>query len=147
GAFAAIAALAVLMGTFATFGTHLVLLAEVSRNPSQRESVLAYAVPTTLISGSALYLLYLAAGQFGLPKAVVPLQFLACIGLAEPLLLPLYLLPATEDLAPEKTARSQLLVICPLTLRMAVAGIVMLAAPVQPLVLFACLCLATALLA
>lgn len=147
GSFAAIAALAVLMGTFATFGTHLVLLAEVSRNPSQRESVLAYAVPTTIISGSTLFLLYLAAGQFWLANAGVPLQVMACIGLAETLLLPLYLLPATEDLALEKTARSQLLVIFPLILRMAVAGIVMLAAPAQPLVFFAWLYLATALLA
>ena len=147
GSFAAIAALAVLMGTFATFGTHLVLLAEVSRDSSQRESVLAYAVPTTLISGSALFLLYLTAGQFWLAKASVPLQVMACIGLAETLLLPLYLLPATEDLALEKTARSQLLVIFPLTLRMVVAGIVMLAAPPEPLVLFAWLYLATALLA
>lgn len=147
GAFAAIAALAVLMGTFATFGTHLVLLAEVSKKTSQRQPVLAYAVPTTLISGSALFLLYLAAGQFWLANASVPLQVMACIGLAETLLLPLYLLPATEELALEKTARSQLLVIFPLALRMAVAGIVMLAAPAQPLVLFAWLYLATALLA
>lgn len=147
GAFAAIAALAVLMGTFATFGTHLVLLAEVSRDSSQRESVLAYAVPTTLLCGSALFLLYLAAGQLWLANASVPLQVMACIGLAETLLLPLYLLPATEDLALERTARSQTLVIFPLTLRMAVAGIVMLAAPSQPLVLFAWLYLATALLA
>lgn len=147
GAFAAIAALAVLMGTFANFGTHLVLLAEVSKNPSHRQPVLAYAVPATLISGSALFLLYLAAGQFWLANASVPLQVMVCIGLAETLLLPLYLLPATEELALEKTARSQLLVIFPLTLRMAVAGIVMLAAPAQPLIIFAWLYLATALLA
>lgn len=147
GAFAAIAALAVLMGTFATFGTHLVLLAEISKNPGQRQPVLAYAVPTTLISGSVLFLLYLAAGQFWLANASVPLQVMACIGLAETLLLPLYLLPATEELALEKTARSQLLVIFPLALRMAVAGIVMLLAPAQPLALFAWLYLATALLA
>lgn len=147
GAFAAIAALAVLMGTFATFGTHLVLLAEISKNPDQRQPVLAYAVPTTLISGSVLFLLYLAAGQFWLANASVPLQVMACIGLAETLLLPMYLLPATEELALEKTARSQLLVIFPLALRMAVAGIVMLLAPAQPLVLFAWLYLATALLA
>lgn len=147
GAFAAIAALAVLMGTFATFGTHLVLLAEISKNPGQRQPVLAYAVPTTLISGSVLFLLYLAAGQFWLASASVPLQVMACIGLAETLLLPLYLLPATEELALEKTARSQLLVIFPLALRMAVAGIVMLLAPAQPLALFAWLYLATALLA
>lgn len=147
GAFAAIAALAVLMGTFATFGTHLVLLAEISKKPDQRQPVLAYAVPTTLISGSVLFLLYLAAGQFWLANASVPLQVMACIGLAETLLLPMYLLPATEELALEKTARSQLLVIFPLALRMAVAGIVMLLAPAQPLALFAWLYLATALLA
>lgn len=147
GAFAAIAALAVLMGTFATFGTHLVLLAEVSKNPDQRQPVLAYAVPTTLISGSALFLLYLATGQFWLASTSVPLQVMACIGLTETLLLPLYQLPATEELALEKTARSQLLVIFPLALRMAVAGIVMLLAPTQPLALFAWLYLATALLA
>lgn len=147
GAFAAIAALAVLMGTFATFGTHLVLLAEVSKAPRQRQPVLAYAVPTTLISGSVLFLLYLAVGEFWLANTKVPLQVMACIGLTEILLLPLYLLPATEELALEKTARSQLLVIFPLALRMAVAGIVMLLAPVQPLALFAWLYLATALLA
>lgn len=147
GAFAAIAALAVLMGTFATFGTHLVLLAEVSKDREQRAPVLRYAVPTTLISGSMLFMLYLAVGEFWLANAKVPLQVMACIGLTETLLLPLYLLPATEELALEKTARSQLLVIFPLTLRMVVAGIVMLLAPVQPLALFAWLYLATALLA
>lgn len=147
GAFAAIAALAVLMGTFATFGTHLVLLAEASKSPDQRQPVLAYAVPITLISGSVLFLLYLATGQFWLASTSVPLQVMACIGLTETLLLPLYLLPAIEELALEKTARSQLMVIFPLALRMAAAGIVMLLAPVQPLALFAWLYLATALLA
>ena len=99
------------------------------------------------MSGSVMFLLYLASGQFWLANASVPLQVMACIGLAETLLLPLYLLPATEELALEKTARSQLLVIFPLALRMAVAGIVMLLAPAQPLALFAWLYLATALLA
>lgn len=146
GRFAGIAALAVLMGTFATFGTHLVLLAEVSKDPSQRQPVLAYAVPTTLISGCILFLLYLAVGHFWLASASVPLQVMACIGLTETLLLPLYTLPTTEKLALEKTARSQILVILPLTLRMIVAGFVMLTAPAQPLVAFAWLYLATALL-
>src|SRR5690606_32386894 len=88
-AFAAIAALAVLMGTFATFCTHLVLLAEASRSPSHRAAVLAYAVPTTLISGSAPFSLSLAAGQSWLANAGVPLQVMACIGPAETPLVPL----------------------------------------------------------
>lgn len=147
GAFAAIAALAVLMGTFSTFGTHLVLLAEVAKDPSQRQSILAYAVPTTLISGSTLFLLYLAAGGFWLSSSNVPLIVIACIGLTETLLLPFYSLPINEELALENTAGSQLLVIFPLALRMVTACLVVLAAPTQPLVVFAWLYLATALLA
>lgn len=147
GVFAALAALAVLMGSFATFGTHLVLLAELSKDREQRMPVLRYAVPTTLLSGGMLFLLYLAAGEFWLANAKVPLQVMACIGLTETLLMPLYQLPATEELALEKTARSQLLVIFPLALRMLVAGLVIFLDPAQPLVVFAWLYLATALLA
>lgn len=144
GAFAAVAAMAVLMGTFATFGTHLVLLAEVSKERARRRHVLAFAVPTTLISGGFLFLLYLAAGKAWFSNADVPLDVLACIGLTETLLLPLYLLPATEELALERTARSQLLVIFPLTLRALVAAAVMIAEPTKPLVVFAWLYLLSA---
>lgn len=147
GAFAGIAALAVLMGTFATFGTHLVLLAEVAKDPSKRQSILAYAVPTTLISGCALFLLYLAAGIFGFSHTSVSLVVIACIGLTETLILPFYSLPAIEELALENTARSQLLFIFPLVLRMTVASLIILFQPRQPLVVFAFLYLATALLA
>lgn len=45
GAFAGIVALAVLLGTFSTFGTHLVLLGEMSKDPYQREHILSYASP------------------------------------------------------------------------------------------------------
>ena len=147
GAFAAIAALAVLMGTFATFGTHFVLLVEVAKDPSQSQSILAYAVPTTMISGGALCLLYLVAGRLAFDDTSVPMVAIACIGLTETLLLPLYSLPVAEELALEKTARSQLLVVFPLALRMAVAILVMLTSPAQPLFVFAWLYLATALLA
>ena len=60
-AFAGIAALAVLLGTFSTFGTHLVLFAEVAKDPERRSHVLSYAVPTTLITGSILFFVYIAS--------------------------------------------------------------------------------------
>lgn len=147
GAFAGVAALAVLMGTFATFGTHLVLLGEVSKEPIRRAEVLAYAVPTTLITGSLLFALYLAIFQLGFSNLGLSLAAIACIGLTEMLILPLFLLPATEQLALEKTAQSQLLIITPLALRMLAALAVLLAAPEQPLTVFASLYLATALVA
>lgn len=147
GAFAGVAALAVLMGTFATFGTHLVLLGEVSKDPASRAGVLAYAVPTTLITGSLLFTLYLAIFQLGFSSLGLSLTAMACIGLTEMLILPLFLLPTTEQLALEKTAQSQLLIVTPLALRMLAALAVMLAAPEQPLTLFASLYLGTALAA
>lgn len=147
GAFAGVAALAVLMGTFSTFGTHLVLLGEVSKEANQREHVLSYAVPTTLISGSLLFATYLAISFFWFSGMKLPLSVLVCIGITETILLPLFLLPAIEQLALEKTARSQLLMILPLSLRMLVAAGVVLAAPEQPLTVFAYLYMATAMLA
>lgn len=60
-AFAGMAALAVLLGTFSTFGTHLVLFAEVAKDPKQRSHVLSYAVPTTLITGSILFFVYITS--------------------------------------------------------------------------------------
>jgi len=147
GAFAGIAALAVLMGTFSTFGTHLVLLGEVSKDKTKRTEVLVYAVPTTLISGSFLFLAYLAISLSLFSELQLPLSALICIGLTETILLPLFTLPATEQLALEKTARSQLLMVLPLALRMLAALGVLLLAPLQPLTVFAWLYLTTALLA
>lgn len=146
GAFAGVAALAVLMGTFSTFGTHLVLLGAVSKDQARRAAVLAYAVPTTLITGSLLFLLYLVIFQTAFSNFGLPLTAMACIGITEALILPLFLLPANEQLALEKTAQSQLLIIMPLAMRMLAALAVMLTAPEQPLTVFASLYLITALL-
>src|SRR5690348_9623034 len=59
GAFAGVAALAVMLGTLATFGTHLLLLGEVSREPSRRTEILRHAVPLTLLCGGILLAVYL----------------------------------------------------------------------------------------
>lgn len=147
GAFAGVAALAVLMGTFSTFGTHLVLLGEVAKDKKQRKRILSYAVPTTLISGSLLFFIYLAICSFVLSEAALPLFIIACIGLTETVLLPLFILPAIVQLALEKTARSQLLMTLPLVLRMLAAACIILVDPEHPLAMFAWLYMFTALLA
>jgi len=136
-AFAGIAALAVLLGTFSTFGTHLVLFAEVAKDPERRSHVLSYAVPTTLITGSILFFVYIASYLLFFQNIGLSGSIIFCIGLTETILLPLFLIPATEELALEKTARSQLLMIFPLALRTLAAFVVMLLAVSHPLVVFA----------
>lgn len=147
GLFAGIAALAVLMGTFSTFGTHLVLLGEVSKNHAQGTHILRYAIPTTLIVGSLLLFLYIFICLLFFHSLGVSLTVIICIGLTEIILLPLFLLSTTEELALEKTAQSQLLTIFPLALRTLAVVIVLLVNYAEPLILFAWLYFISALLA
>lgn len=133
GAFAGVAALAVILGTLSPFGIHLVLMGEVSREPLQRERVLRYAVPTTLACGSALLVVYLLVCTFALREAGVPITVLIAIGATEMLLQSLFSLPAAEHLALGRIARSQMLTTLPLALRLAAAAAVFLWHPVDPL--------------
>ncbi|TAL89714.1 MAG: lipopolysaccharide biosynthesis protein, partial [Rhodanobacter sp.] len=132
GAFAGVAALAVIIGTLSTFGMHFVLLGEVSRDPALRHEVLRYAVPTTLLCGSALLAIYLIIGTLILDGGV-PMPALVAIGITETLLQPLLGLPAAEHLALGRTARSQLLATLPLALRLTAALSVFLLRPTDPL--------------
>lgn len=136
GAFAGVAALAILLGTLSTFGTHLVLLGEVSKAPQRREQVLCYAVPSTLIFGGVLLGIYLFICLFALREAGVALRVLFAIGITEILLQPLFSLPATEHLALGRIARSQLLTILPLALRLVAAVAVFLLRPDDPLIVY-----------
>lgn len=147
GLFAGIAALAVLMGTFSTFGTHLVLLGEVSKDHTKCNHVLRYAIPTTLIVGSLLFCLYIFICLLFFHNLGASLTIIICIGLTEIILLPLFLLSTTEELALEKTAQSQLLTIFPLGLRTLAVIIVLLVNYAEPLILFAWLYFISALFA
>ncbi|RLL38307.1 lipopolysaccharide biosynthesis protein [Acinetobacter cumulans] len=147
GLFAGIAALAVLMGTFSTFGTHLVLLSEVSKSPKLCTQILSYAVPTTLIFGCGLFLLYMLICWlffYGLSPSLV---MIVCIGITEILLLPLFLLSTIEELALGETAKSQLWVIFPLALRTLAVEIVLLVDTSEPLILFCWLYIGSAVVA
>lgn len=133
GAFAGVSALAVVMGTLSAFGTPLVLLGEVARDPARRQGVLCYAVPSTIMFGSALLAAYLLISTQMLANTGVTILVLFAIGVTEILLQPLFSLPAAEHLALGRTARSQLLTTLPLTLRLAAAATVVLFNPLNPL--------------
>jgi O-antigen/teichoic acid export membrane protein len=133
GAFAGVAALALVLGTLSTFGTHLVLLGEVSQEPARCRRVMRYAIPSTLMCGSALLITYLLITSLALGVASIPITVLVAIGVAETLVQPLFSLPATEHLALGRTARSQLLTTLPLALRLAAAVTVFLLHPADRL--------------
>ncbi len=133
GAFAGIAALAVMLGTLSTFGTHLVLLREVSRAPERRATVLPFALSTTLLCGLLLLGLYLLVTLALLREAGVAAGVLLAIGSAELLLQPLLNLPAVEHQGHGRIATSQLLLVLPMGLRLAAALAVWWLHPVDPL--------------
>lgn len=147
GLFAGIAALAVLIGTLSTFGTHLVLLGEVSKNPTFCTQILSYAVPTTLIFSSILFLFYIGICSLFFYSLNPSFIVIICIGLTEIILLPLFLLSTIEELALGKTAQSQLWVIFPLALRTVSAALVLFIDSAEPLILFSWLYLVSALIA
>lgn len=147
GAFAGMAALAVLMGAFSTFGTHLVVLGDALKNKESGVEVLSYAIPTTLISGSVLFLLYLAACGVLLNTINIPWIVFICIGLTETILLPIYVFPTTMLLVNGQIAFSQLLTIFPLGLRMLSAILILFAVFEKPLEIFAYFYMGTAVFA
>lgn len=119
GAFAGIAALALMLGTMSSFGLHLLLLRDVARDPAQRNDILRSALPFTLLSGCALLVVYLIAATLTLPISRVSNSVLLLIGLTELLLQPLLSFPVNEHLAHGRVERSQLLALFPLVLRLA----------------------------
>ncbi len=146
GAFAGIAALAVLLGTLSTFGTHLVLLAAISKDPSRRVAVLSYALPTTLLCGGTLLIAFVLICTQLLRVSGVGWGMLLSLGVAEMLLMPLSALVVVEVLAAEHTARSQLLQTLPLALRLVAAALVGWLAPAEPLTVYGYgYCMATAI--
>ncbi len=146
GAFAGVAALAVLLGTLSTFGTHLVLLAEMSKNPAHRAQVLPYAMPTTLLCGTLLLTAFLLICALVLHRSGIGWPILLAIGVAEMLLQPLSALAAVELLATGHTVRSQLLQTLPLILRLVAASVVFALRPPDALVMYGYgYCIATAI--
>jgi len=136
GAFAGVSSLAVILGTLSTFGLHLVLLGEMSRDPARRAHVLARAIPATLACGTLLLAVFLLVCLGALQEARMPLQVLLAIGITEILLQPLFNLPASELLAHGRAARSQMVALFPLMLRLVAVTGVFLLTPAKPLAVY-----------
>lgn len=137
GTFSALAALAILLGALATFGTQLILFRAVARDISARENVLSYAVPTTVICGTVLLAVYLVSVKLLLAAPSYTLRIALALGTAELLLQPFIHLVCSEHHARGNLGRSQSLTTLPLVLRLIVAGSVALAPINDPLQVFA----------
>lgn len=137
GAFAGVAALAVLLGSLSTFGTHLVLLREVSREPQRRAEVLPFALGTTLLCGSALLVLYLQLTLTLFAQADIAFTVLLALGITELLLQPLLNQPSAELQGHGRIATAQMLSTLPLILRLGVALAVWVLRPSDPLAAYA----------
>ncbi len=136
GAFAGITALAVMLGTLSTFGLHLVLFESLSKTPALHAHILAYALPTTLLSGTALLFAFGAICSLLFSGRGPTLMSLVAIGAAEMLLQPLMALLASEQSALGKPARAQLLQSLPLMFRLLAAIIVGVLQPPESLTVF-----------
>jgi O-antigen/teichoic acid export membrane protein len=137
GAFAAIASLAVLLGSFSTFGTNIVLLGEVARAPSRRAQILPYAIPTTLLCGGVLLAIYLTACTLALPITSTPWSVLLAVGVTELWLQPLFSLAVCEHHGLGHIAGSQLLKTLPSALRLIAAASILLIHTSDRLVMYA----------
>lgn len=138
GLYAAVGALAVLLGTLATLGTHLALLRTAHGGALAREAAMRTALGTTSVGGSALLATYAGLCFFLLPSAgLVDFTTILCIGVAELLLQPLLVVAATERQARGEIARSQLVLTAPLMFRFAMAVFASVWQPLHPLQFFA----------
>ena len=137
GAFAGVAALAVTLGTLSTFGTHIVLLGEVSRDPVRRSTVLPFAISTTLISGCVLLGLFLLLTKTLFGETGIGIDTFIALGLTELILQPLLNLPSAEHQGHGRIATSQMLMTLPLALRLLAAAGVWLLQPTDTLRIYA----------
>lgn len=137
GSYAALGALAVLMGTLSTAGTHLTLLRDISRDPGSRSEVLKTALGTTAAFGSLLVLLYVVVCRTWLWEKDPSGFVTACLALSEMLLQPWLLVSALSLHAQGKVTRSQLILTLPLGMRLCAALLVLWLDPTDPLTVFA----------
>lgn len=133
GLYAGLGAMAVLLGTLASFGTHLTLLRDVSRASPDVDAALHLALGTTAFCGSILLLIYVIFSQILLPIPDGAHWVILCLGIAEVLLQPFLVIAAMERHGRGQIARSQVLLIQPLLLRLFVILAIAGFAPEYPL--------------
>ena len=136
GEFAAIAALAVGLGTLSSFGLGFLVLGESAKLPKRGQELLAQAVPATVLSAILLGPFY-----FWLCRSVVgsdaSIPVLAMIGLSDLLLMPWIGLVSHRIHGTGQVARSQIIAVLPIGLRLLGIAICVTFAPGAGLGLYA----------
>ncbi|HDY98139.1 MAG TPA: lipopolysaccharide biosynthesis protein [Pseudomonas sabulinigri] len=137
GLYAGLGAMAVLLGTLANFGTHLTLLRDVSRTSLYAGGALRLALGTTTICGSILLLIYIFISPVVLQIPDGAHWVILCIGSADVLLQPFLVIAVMERHGQGQVARSQILLILPLCLRLLAVLVVAACAPDNQLIWYA----------
>jgi O-antigen/teichoic acid export membrane protein len=146
GVFSGIASLAVLLGLFPLGGMHLVLLEKTSIAFKERNAILSYALPTSLLIGSLILIPYLWIALPLSQQTSLHTSLVVSIGVSELLLQPIIILAHIEKLADEKVALSQFLTVLPLALKAVFVAIISFFPPPIQLTMFAVAYLASTLL-
>lgn len=133
GLYAGLAALAVILGTLANFGTHLTLLRDVSRNSIDVDTAVRLALGTTAFCGAILFLIYISLSFIFLSIPRDMYWAVLCLGGAEVLLQPFLVIAAMELHGRGQIARSQILLVFPLLLRFFSVLVIALCSPINPL--------------
>jgi O-antigen/teichoic acid export membrane protein len=144
GFFSGLASLALLLGTIATFGLHITLLRDISRNPEARDTVLPKILGTTLLCGSILFVIYILMCNALYRLTEYQWAAVLCIGLAENLVQPFLLLSVTEKQADGRVAKSQIYALLPLIARLTSIIIIYLSHSTNVLLMYSILYLLSA---
>jgi O-antigen/teichoic acid export membrane protein len=137
GEFAGLASLALTLGTLSSFGTNVVLLSEVAKKSSLRDTVLRYALPVTCMLGLLLFAAYFLIAHEWLHISEMSLAALVAVGISETIVQPLIAIISAEYQGRERTPDSQWLLNSPLFLRMLVALALWYARPANALDIYA----------
>jgi len=137
GLYAGLGALAVLLGTLANFGTHLTLLRDASRASPDVDVALRVALGTTAFCGPILLLIYIFLSLVLFPIPNDAYLVVLCLGCAEVVFQPFLMVAAMERHGRGLVARSQILLIHPLLLRLLLILAVAWCAPQNPLLWYA----------
>ncbi|MGM3386088.1 oligosaccharide flippase family protein [Stutzerimonas stutzeri] len=133
GLYAGLGSIAVLLGTLANFGTHLTLLREVSRTSPEIDKALSLALGTTAFCAALLLLIYIALSRILLPVPSGAHWVVLYLGLAEVVIQPFLVVAAMERHGRGRIARSQVLLIQPLLLRLLMILVIARIGPENPL--------------
>ncbi len=120
GAYAAVLALSSIFGCFSGWGTHVLMLRDVSRNPNNFAAAWGRTLAAFTISAPVLFAIYVAFAWIMLP-ADLPFSVIALIGLGDLIFAPVGLSAVTAFQGHDLHGRVALLSLVPVLLRLACA--------------------------